>query len=192
MRVQGEQVYTLYLALGVPIRTPIGVPTPRATRRTTPPLTTSLTMLCHAILTMTRPPPALREQASSSAERPVMFDYSTAHQLLALVNPAPIPTPTLTPTPTPHPNPHLHPHPNLSPTPTPTPHPTPTPTPSPTPCPTPSPAPNQVNSAGKLMIRRSSEPDANTNEETILGAQMPEGACVGCASQPNPKPLPEA
>ena len=65
------------------------------------------------------------EQASSTAERPLKFDYSTAHQLLALVN-----------------------------------------------------------SAGKLMIRRSSEPDASTNEETILGAQMPEGACIGCDWEP--------
>ena len=61
----------------------------------------------------------------------------------------------------------------------PTPDPNPTHNPNPNPNPN-TPTPNQVNSAGKLMIRRSSEPEANTNEETVLGAQMPEGACIGC------------
>ena len=64
------------------------------------------------------------EAASSSANRPLKFDYSASHQLLALVN-----------------------------------------------------------SSGKLMIRRAAEDEAEA-EETILGAQMPDGACVGCDWEP--------
>ena len=46
--------------------------------------------------------------------------------------------------------------------------------------------------AGKLMIRRASSADdeaegeggGNSQEETILGAQMPDGLCIGCDWEP--------